>query len=101
MEPTNKLDKYAVAVKGKDGDVMGHLPLGKSGKFANTVFYFRRSDENHHCKITVTGKVTKAGDGLGMKVPCHLFYLTKEKFVIILEENSANFCKVFKIYLDV
>ena len=36
MEPTNKLDKYAVAVKGK----IGHLPLGKSGKFAKTVFYF-------------------------------------------------------------
>ena len=37
MEPTNKLDKYAVAVKGKDVDVIGHLPLGKSRKFAKTV----------------------------------------------------------------
>ena len=54
MEPTNKLDKYAVTVKGKDGDVIGHLPLGKSGKFAKTVFYFLKSDKNHHCKITVT-----------------------------------------------
>ena len=34
MEPTNKLDKYAVAVKEKDEDVIGHLPLGKTGKFA-------------------------------------------------------------------
>ena len=40
MKPTNKLDKYAVAVKGKDGDVIEDLPLGKSGKFAITVFYF-------------------------------------------------------------
>ena len=34
MELTNKLDKYAVAVKEKDEDVIGHLPLGKTGKFA-------------------------------------------------------------------
>ena len=40
MEPTNKLDKYAVAVREKDGDVIGRLPLKKSGKFAKTVFYF-------------------------------------------------------------
>ena len=52
--PTNKLDKYAVAVKGKDGDVIGHLPLVKSVKFSKTVFYCLKSDKNHHCKITVT-----------------------------------------------
>ena len=47
MKPTNKLDKYAVAVIGRDGDVINHLPLGKSGKFAKTVFYFLKSDKNH------------------------------------------------------
>ena len=41
-EPTNKLGKYTVVVKGKDGDVIGHLRLGKSGKFAKTVFYFSK-----------------------------------------------------------
>ena len=46
MEPTNKLEKYAVPVKGKDEDIIGHLPLGKSGKFAKTVFYFLKSDKN-------------------------------------------------------
>ena len=59
MEPTNKLDKYAVAVKGKDGDVIGHLPLGKSGKFAKTVFYFLKSDKNHHCKIMTKTIIVK------------------------------------------
>ena len=44
MESMNKLDKYAVAVKGKDGDVIGHLPLGKSGKFAKIVFW-----KGHKC----------------------------------------------------
>ena len=90
MEPTNKLDKYAVAVKGKDGDVIGHLPPEKSGKFATTVFCFLKSDKNHHCKITVTGKTTNAGDGLGMKVPCQLFFLAEEKFIIIVQEKLSK-----------
>ena len=94
MEPTNKLDKYAVAAKGNDGDVIGHLPRGKSGKFAKTVFYFLKSDKNHHCKITVTGKATDAGDGLEMKVPCQLFFLAEEKFIIILQnELKQSFVK--------
>ena len=88
MEPTKKLGKYAVAAKGRDGIVIGHLPLGKSGKFAKTVFYFFKSEKNHHCKITVIGKTTNAGDGLGMKVPCqfHVFF-AEEKFIIILHEK--------------
>ena len=87
MEPTNKLDKYAVAVKGKDGNVIGHLPLGKSGKFAKTISCFLKSDKNHHCKITVTGKAANAGGGLGMKAPCQLLFLIEEKFIIILQEK--------------
>ena len=90
MEPTSKLDKYAAAVKGKDGDVIGHLSLGQSRKFAKTVFYFSKSDRNHHCKITVTGKAANAGDGLGMKVPCQLFFLAEEKFIVILQEKLSK-----------
>ena len=88
-EPANKLDKYAAPVKDKR-DVIGHLPHGKSRKFANTVFYFLKSDENHHCKITVTGKGTNAGDGRGMKVPCQLFFLVEEKFIITLQEKLSK-----------
>ena len=40
MQPTNALDKYAVAVKRKRSQVVSHFPLGKSGKFVRTVFYF-------------------------------------------------------------
>ena len=90
MEPTNKLEKYAVPVKGKDEDIIGHLPLGKSGKFAKTVFYFLKSDKNHHCKVNVTGKGTNAVDGLGMKVPCQLFLLAEEKFIITLQEKLSK-----------
>ena len=44
MEPNISMDKYAVATfqKGKK-QVIGHLPLGKSGKFAMTVFYFLKA----------------------------------------------------------
>ena len=38
-EPDNPKDKYAVCVK-KENRIVGHLPLGKSGKFAKTIFYF-------------------------------------------------------------
>lgn len=90
MEPTNKLDKYAVAVKTDDGELIGHLPLGKSGKFAKIVFYFLKTNKDHHCKITVTGKAINAGDGLGMKVPCQLFFLAEEKFINILQEKLSK-----------
>ena len=90
MESTNKLDKYAVAVEGKDGNVIGHLPLGKSGKFAKTVFYFLKADKSHLCKISIIGKAINAGDGLGMKVPCRLFFLAEEKFIKILQEKLSK-----------
>ena len=33
LHATNVLDKYAVAVQIEDSKVVGHLPLGNSGKF--------------------------------------------------------------------
>ena len=90
MEPANKLDKYAVAVSRKNGYVIGHVPLGKSGKFAKSVFYFLKSDKNHHCKMTVTGNAINAGDGHRMKVLCQLLLLAEEKFIIILQEKVGK-----------
>lgn len=87
MESTNKIDKYAVAVKKNNGEVIGHLPLGKSGKFAKTVFYFLKTDKSHGCKIKVTGKAINAGDLLGMKVPCKVIFDAERKFIDILQEK--------------
>ena len=44
MQQNNVKDKYAVAIfqEGKK-KVIGQLPLGKSGKFAKTVFYFLKA----------------------------------------------------------
>ena len=44
MEPVNPVDKYAVAVK-KNNVAVGNLPLGCSGKFAKTMFYFLGADD--------------------------------------------------------
>ena len=32
MESTNVMDKYTIAVERSDESIVGHLPLGKSGK---------------------------------------------------------------------
>ena len=87
MEPTNKLDKYAVAVKKSDGEIIGHLPLGKSGRFAKVIFYFLKNDSVNVCKITITGKSLNLGDGLGMKVPCKLSFFAESASIEILQEQ--------------
>ena len=64
-EPKNVIDKYAVCVK-KNNEIVGHLPLGKNGKFAKTVFYFWSADEHGLCIVLVKGKPVNLGDGDGM-----------------------------------
>ena len=57
MQPDNKMDKYAVAIfQERKNKVIGHLPLGKSGKFAKTIFYFLKADKENKCKVVVVGK---------------------------------------------
>ena len=75
MQPDNIMDKYAVAIfqEGKQ-KVIGHLPLGKSGKFAKTIFYFLKADKENRCKVVVLGKVVNKNDRLGMKVPSRLIF---------------------------
>ena len=36
---------------------------GKSGRFANTIFYFLRADKKNDCTVVVTGKAINRGDG--------------------------------------
>ena len=88
MQPDNKMDKYAVAIfQERKKKVIGHLPLGKSGKFAKTIFYFLKADEENKCKVVVTGKVVHKNDGLGMKVPSRLIFTAEEKYINILKER--------------
>ena len=80
------VDKYAVCVK-KNNEIVGHLQLGKDGKFAKTVFYFLRADEYSSCDILVKGKPVNLGNGDGMQVPCSLNFTARKKFIDILEKT--------------
>ena len=72
MEPQNKVDKYAVAVVDNESNVIGHLPKGKSGKYAKTVFYFLKTDPLNICHVKITGKAVNLGDNKGTRNPCLL-----------------------------
>ena len=86
VEPNNLIDKYAVAVKKKE-KLIGHLPLGKNGKFAKIIFYFLRADHYGKCDVTVTGKAVNLGDGDGMQVPCTLHLSGQKNMIEILKKQ--------------
>ena len=89
MESSYITGEYAVAIQDKDKKVVGHFPLGKSGKLAKTIFYFLKADKNHSCRISATGKAVNAGDSREMKVSCTLFLIAEEKYINILQENLS------------
>ena len=88
MQPNNVKDKYAVAIfqEGKK-KVIGHLPLGMSGKFAKILFYSIKVPKESRCQIIVHGKAVSPNDGLKMKVPSRLSFTADEKFIDILKER--------------
>ena len=86
MEPDNVMDKNAVCVK-KNTSIVGHVPLGKNGKFAKMIFYFLRADQDAECKVVITGKEVNLGDGGGMLVPLKLKISAPRKMVEILCKN--------------
>ena len=88
MQADNIVDRYAVAVfTGGENNVVGHLPLGKSGRFAKTVFYFLKANKENECKVVILGKAVNKNDGLGMKVPSRLIFTAEKKFIDILKQT--------------
>ena len=85
IESADPVDKYAVAVK--KNNVVGHLPLGSSDKFAKAIFYFLRVDEWSEFKVIVTGKPVDRGYGDGMQVPCLLKFHRQKSFIGILKQQ--------------
>ena len=55
MEPHNLMEKFAVAVI-KGEKVVGHIILGKTGRFAKTIFCFLKTSTSHKCYVEVIGK---------------------------------------------
>ena len=89
MEPDNVVDKYTVCVK-KNNVTVGHLPLGKDGRFAKMIFYFLRADRYAECKVIITGKEVNLGDGEAMQVPCLLKTSGTKNMLQILCKNIQN-----------
>ena len=88
MQQNNIKDKYAVAIfqEGKN-KVIGHLPIGKPGKFTEASFYFLKPAKENRCKIIVHGKAVNQNDGLEMKIPSQLFFIAEEKLIDILKKR--------------
>ena len=100
MESNNLIDEYAVGVKRSDESIVGHLPLGKSGKFAKTIFYFLKANTKHSCVIKILGKAINGDDGLVMKVHCRLlFFCGGEIYQSLKRKALYAIVKLFsKIY---
>ena len=47
IESADLMYKYAVADQRNYGKVVGHLPMGKTGKFAKAIFNFLKKDKKH------------------------------------------------------
>ena len=77
QEPENEMNKYAVAAT-KDARVVGHLKKWKTGRYAQTVFYFLQANPLNTANITVTGKRLYFGDGQGLYIPCTILVLYTE-----------------------
>ena len=93
MEPTNDIDKYTMAVC-NDGDIVDHLPKGKTEKFAKMIFYFLRSEMLCACKLKVAGKKSNFGDEKGLRIPC-LLQISEpteniDPLMKLLEECNVN-----------
>ena len=88
-EPSNIVNKYAVSVQ-RDGEVVGHLMKGKSGRFAKTIFYFLRADKKNNCTVMVTGKAVNRRDGDSMQVPCTLHFKGSQKFIDTLKKELSG-----------
>ena len=89
IEPNNVVDKYAVCIK-KNNVIVGHLSLGKDGRFAKMIFYFLRSDRYAEYKVTVTGKEVNLHDGERMQVPSSLKISGTKNILQILCKNIQN-----------
>ena len=66
---------------------MGHLPLGCSGKFAETIFYFLCADEWSECNVILTAKPINRRDGDGMQVHCLLKFHGQKRLIGILKQQ--------------
>ena len=89
MEPTSKIDKFAVGVI-KIKKFIGHLPLGKTGRFSKTIFDFLKCEYNDYKVKIIDGKAVNLGDRMGMRVPCLLLFRGQSDYIDILSKEFSK-----------
>ena len=96
MQLNNVKGKYIAAIFQEGKKVIGHLPLRKSGMFAQTIFYFLKAAKENRWQITVHGRAINQNDGMGIKVPSQFLFTAEEKFnfqnSIFSKKHSLNYC---------
>ena len=97
IQTTNEFDKYAVAVKRKKSQVVGHFLLGKSGKLAETTFYVLKTNENKDCIAVIFGTPASQGDGKGMKIPCTMQFTAEEQIIKTLKNQLETLLQIGNI----
>lgn len=90
-EPDNPMDKYAVAAVLGGDQICGHLPCGKSGRFAKTVsFFLQRKDCKAFVELTTTTRIN-LNDGSGVQIKCKLILRGPGKHVETLKRLFCGF----------
>ena len=89
IELTNEMDKFAVALI-KNKKIIGNLPLGKTGCFSETIFYFLKCKYSDYKVKIVDGKVVNLGDGMGMRVPYLLLFRGQSDYIDILSRELSK-----------
>ena len=74
-EPSNSVDRYAVAVT-KNGTVVGHVPRN----FSTLFFHFLTRSQNKGV-AEVTGTKVNRGAGYGLEVPCFYRFYGSTRYV--------------------
>ena len=88
MESENPTDKSTVCIE-KNGNVVGHLPKGKYGRFSKTIFFFLRADEYGSCKVRINkSKAINRGDGI--EIECALEFNGQRRFINISKGNLKD-----------
>lgn len=81
-EPTNTIDRYAVAVV-RSGVVVGHLPK----KISRVCSIFLRREGTIHCTVINTRRYSADLPQGGLEIPCTLHFEGKKKEVNSLERH--------------
>ena len=84
MEPDNSHDKYAVAVKNQDGNLVGHVP-----KALSRLFHKFRNDFGE-LEAECIGNRLNAGKGKGVQIPVDYRLVANDSYLGKLKRKLSK-----------